>query len=173
MIRGGHRPRNVGRGVAAFSFEPLRATDLPRLATWLSRSHVERWWREPYDITSVRRNYLPMVDGSDPTEAFIVNLSGRPMGYVQRYLIDDDPEWRATIRTVLGDSSGIGIDYLIGEPDLVGKGIGRQMISQFVRDCWKTPPISGPNRGRPAGEECGLVEGPRGGGLSTCLGRSA
>src|SRR6185437_9040095 len=117
-----------------------RETDLPLLATWLSRSHVERWWREPSDITSVERNYLPMVDGSDPTEAFIVNLSGRPIGYVQRYLIDDDPEWRESIRSVLGDSSGIGIDYLIGEPDLVGKGIGRRMISQFVRATWNRHP---------------------------------
>ena len=58
-----------------------------------------------------------------PTEAFIVNLSGRPIGYVQRGIVLSmhDREWRESIRSVLGDSSGIGIDYLIGEPDLVGK----------------------------------------------------
>jgi aminoglycoside 6'-N-acetyltransferase len=123
-----------------FSFEPVRARDLPLLATWLSRPHVERWWREPSDIASVEQNYLPMLDGSDPTEAFIVHLSGRQIGYVQRYLIDDDPDWRESLRSVLGDSSGIGIDYLIGELDLVGRGIGRRMISQFARDCWRRYP---------------------------------
>jgi aminoglycoside 6'-N-acetyltransferase len=144
-IQGGARdgvptPQVVHTEALDFSFEPLRTTDLPSLATWLSRPHVERWWREPSDINSIEQNYLPMLDGSDPTEAFIARLSGRQIGYVQRYLIDDDPDWAESIRSVLGDSGGIGIDYLIGEPDLVGKGMGRQMISQFVHDSWRRYP---------------------------------
>ena len=33
-------------------------------------------------------------------------------------------------------SGGIGIDYLISEPDCVGRGIGRRLISQFVDASW-------------------------------------
>jgi aminoglycoside 6'-N-acetyltransferase len=118
------------------SFERLRSSDLSVLATWLARPHVQRWWREPSDLASVEENYGPLLDGSDPTEGFMVHLSGRPIGYVQRYLIDDDPEWREAMRSSMQEGGGIGIDYLIGEPDLVGRGIGRDMISRFVAECF-------------------------------------
>ena len=124
----------------AFSFEPLRAGDLPVLATWLARPHVRRWWREPSDQASVEEHYGPLVDGSDPTEGFVVHLDSRPIGYAQRYLVDDDPEWCETITSSLGGTGGVGIDYLIGEPDLVGRGIGRRMISGFAAECWSRHP---------------------------------
>jgi aminoglycoside 6'-N-acetyltransferase len=85
----------------------------------------------------VARRYRPLAEGTDPTEGFVVHFSGRPIGYVQRYLIDEDPDWRESIRGALVDSGGIGIDYLIGEPDLVGRGIGRRMISEFSTACWE------------------------------------
>jgi len=119
-----------------FAFEPLRASDLPAIATWLARHHVQRWWREPSDLASVEENYGPLLDGSDPTGGFIVHHNGRPVGYVQRCLVADDPESRHAIGSCLGDAGGIAIDYLIGEPDLVGRGIGRVMISRFVDDCF-------------------------------------
>jgi aminoglycoside 6'-N-acetyltransferase len=123
-----------------FTFKALEPTDLPVLATWLSRPHVERWWREPSDLDSVEQNYRPIVDGSDPTEGFIASFRGRQIGYVQRYLINDDPDWRRTVVSALGEDGGIGIDYLIGEPDLVGQGLGRRMISEFVVDSWRNYP---------------------------------
>ena len=106
------------------TFEPLRGNDLPLIATWLARPHVRRWWRQPSDPASVEEDFGPLVDGSDPTEGFIVHLDGRPIGYLQRGLVEDDPETQHAIGTSLGDAGGIGIDYFIGEPELVGRGIG-------------------------------------------------
>jgi len=125
-----------------FRFVPLRSSDFLRLATWLAEPHVARWWREPSDPVSVEVNYGPLTDGSDPTEGFIVHFSDRPIGYVQRYLIDEQPDWRETIRDALGQTDGIGVDYVIGEPDLVGRGIGRRLISQFVDASWKRYPLA-------------------------------
>jgi aminoglycoside 6'-N-acetyltransferase len=123
-----------------FTFTALQSTDLQLLATWLSRPHVERWWREPFDPASVDENYRPMLDGSDPTEGFIVHWTGRQIGFVQRYLIADDADWRETVRSALGEDGGIGIDYLIGQPDLVGQGLGRRMISEFIDQSWTRYP---------------------------------
>jgi aminoglycoside 6'-N-acetyltransferase len=123
-----------------FTFKALQPTDLPLVATWLSRPHVERWWREPSDLATVEQNYRPMLNGSDQTEGFIVHLHGRQIGFVQRYLIADDADWRETVRSALGEDGGIGIDYLVGEQDLVGKGLGRRMISEFVDDSWRRYP---------------------------------
>ncbi len=123
-----------------FAFGALQAADLSMLGDWLSRPHVERWWREPSDPASVEQNYRPMLDGSDRTQGFVVRFRGRPIGFVQRYLIDDDPHWREAVTSAIGEEGGIGIDYLIGEPNLVGKGLGRQMISEFVLDSWRNYP---------------------------------
>ncbi len=121
-------------------FVPLQPSDLPRLASWLALPHVARWWKEPFDLVSIERNYGPLAEGLDPTEAFIVHFIGAPIGYAQRYLIDEHPDWRESIRGALGYAGGIGIDYFIGEPDLVGRGVGRRMITQFVDASWKRYP---------------------------------
>jgi aminoglycoside 6'-N-acetyltransferase len=126
--------------VRAFGFVPLGSGDLPLLATWLGRPHVAQWWREPADLAAVVENYGPLVEELDPTEAFIVHFDGSPIGYVQRYLIDEEPDWQSSLRLATTDAGGIGIDYLIGEPALVGMGVGRRMIAEFATACWKRYP---------------------------------
>ncbi len=123
-----------------FQFAPLDSSDLPGLSIWLARPHVARWWREPFDLVSVEQNYGPLAGGLDTTEGFIVHFGGRPIGYVQRYLIDENPNWQETIRRAIGQARGIGIDYFIGEPGLVGKGLGRRLISGFVAESWNRYP---------------------------------
>ena len=125
------------------TFEPLRETDLPTLAAWLARPRVETWWREPSDLTSVAARYRPLLNGLDPTEGFLVLLDGRPIGFAQRYRIDDDLDWSFAVASALGDSSGVGIDYLIGEVEFTGRGFGRIMISAFVAGCWRRYPEAG------------------------------
>jgi aminoglycoside 6'-N-acetyltransferase len=123
-----------------FRFVPLQSSDFSILTTWFATPHVELWWREPSDPVSVEQNYGPLADGLDPTEGFIVHFSDRSIGYVQRYLIDEHQDWRETIWDALGQTRGIGIDYLIGEPDFLKRGIGRRMISQFVDASWERYP---------------------------------
>jgi aminoglycoside 6'-N-acetyltransferase len=124
----------------ALAFEPLAAGDLPLLGRWLARPHVQRWWREPSDPAAVEAAYGPLLDGTDPTEGYVVVLDGRPVGFVQRYRVDAHPGWAATVSAALGDPRGVGIDYLIGEEDLVGQGLGRRMIARFSDDCWSRYP---------------------------------
>ena len=126
--------------MAEFEFVPLRGEDLPLLARWLAEPHVAQWWREPSDLGAVTENYGPIVDGLDPTDAFVVHFAGQPIGYVQRYLIDENPDWREALRRAVADTGGIGIDYLIGEKDLVGRGVGRRMLSRFAESCWDRYP---------------------------------
>jgi aminoglycoside 6'-N-acetyltransferase len=119
---------------------PLTRDDLPLLAEWLSHPHVARWWREASDIASVQAAYGPMIDGTDPTEGFIVLGDGQPIGFIQRYLLDDDPEWQRTVAVGVGVLPGLGIDYLIGDEAMTGHGYGPEMISMVVADSWATYP---------------------------------
>jgi aminoglycoside 6'-N-acetyltransferase len=133
-------------------FRPLDRSDLPLLAEWLGRPHVAQWWREPSDPAAVEAAYGPLIDGSDPTEGFIAVREGpgpgQPFAFLQRYRLDDNPQWQRAIAAALAESAqggapngvdvgtGAGIDYLIGDQSMTGRGLGRQMIDAFVDLTW-------------------------------------
>jgi aminoglycoside 6'-N-acetyltransferase len=101
-------------------FRPLAPDDLPLLREWLEREHVALWWRDER-----------AEDHLDPNEHFIIELDGRPVGMIQTYLVDDYPEWKA----VVGDDPDLaGVDLLIGEEELVGRGIGPRVLERFARE---------------------------------------
>ena len=127
-------------GSVDIGFRPLHSDDLPVLAAWLARPHVARWWRDDPDPAVVESTYLPVIDGRDPTEAFVVLVDGTAVGYIQRYRADDYPTWRAAVRVAVLDVPSIGLDYLIGEVDRTGRGIGTRMLSAFVEETWDRYP---------------------------------
>jgi aminoglycoside 6'-N-acetyltransferase len=124
----------------AIRIRHLERDDLPLLAEWLSRPHVEKWWREAGDMTAVEAAYGPMIDGDDPTEGFIAVNDRQPIGFLQRYLLADNPNWQQTVAVGVGVIPGLGIDYLIGEESLTGQGLGPQMITVLVVDSWAAYP---------------------------------
>jgi len=111
------------------SFRPLHRDDLPRVAAWQSAPRVARWWCEPSDLASVEARYRPSIEGRDPTEVLVVEVDGRPAGLFQRYLHADHPDWDRAI----GIPAAAGIDYYLGEDDLVGRGIGSRAVASFAR----------------------------------------
>jgi aminoglycoside 6'-N-acetyltransferase len=121
-------------------FRRVTRSDLALLRDWMSRPHVERWWREPTDAASVEARYGPSIDGDDPTELFIVERHLTPVGFIQWYLIDDNPGWKAALVPAVEADHAAGIDYLIGDPELVGKGLGPTIIDQFVAERWSEHP---------------------------------
>jgi aminoglycoside 6'-N-acetyltransferase len=110
------------------------------LAGWLARPHVEQWWREEHDLGAVEKRYAPCIDGRDPTEVFIVEVEGRPVGMVQRYLLDDEPGWKTSLAPSGAHDSAAGIDYLLGEEAATGHGLGPVMIAAFVEPTWARYP---------------------------------
>jgi len=128
--------------VTDVGFRPLRRDDLPLLFEWLRRPHVAEWWRDvPPDLAAVEAEYGPCIDGDDPTELFVVTTGGLPVGMVQRYLIADEPEWWPAFDGIVDVSNAAGIDYLIGELDAVGKGIGSAMIAAFAPMTFEWRPV--------------------------------
>lgn len=104
------------------------------------------WWREASDLPAVEAAYGPLIDGPDPTEGFIAVREGSPFAFLQRYRLDDNPEWQRAIAFALAERVGgdggdpigaaAGIDYLIGDEAMTGHGLGRQMIAAFVDLTW-------------------------------------
>jgi aminoglycoside 6'-N-acetyltransferase len=96
---------------------------------WLREKHVARWWREPVEQELAERREA--IAGGRPSEYFLILLDGRPVGMIQTYVVSRYPEWEEVVRVGPGVA---GVDLLIGEPDLVGGGLGPQVLSQFARD---------------------------------------
>lgn len=92
------------------SFRPLAESDLPQLREWLEREHVALWWREPieYELTHE-------LEGR-----FVIVVDGRDAGMIQTYP-DAEPGLA-------------GVDLLIGEEDLVGRGLGPRALGHFARE---------------------------------------
>jgi len=111
------------------TFRPFTRVDFPLFAHWLLKPHVAKWYRDPED-RDVEAVYGPTIDGTDPTDVFIVELDRRPIGLIQRYRLRDNPEWEETLALHL-DIPLASIDYLIGDPTLVGKGLGSAVIRAF------------------------------------------
>jgi RimJ/RimL family protein N-acetyltransferase len=124
----------AGTDAPVFTFRALGDEDLDLVRAWLLRPHVRRWYDdvagEAYPDDTIAE-YRIAMRGDDPTDYFIVELDDRPIGQIQSYLIDDEPEYAAMLD--LGRPA-FGIDLFIGEPELIGRGHGPALIRAFLRD---------------------------------------
>jgi aminoglycoside 6'-N-acetyltransferase len=113
----------------------MTEADLPLVSEWLAEAHLQRWWRDPGAPAGVEDKYLPRLRGDEPTEMFTIVWRQEPVGFVQRYLLRDHPDWRRTLEDATGSpfEDAAGIDYAIGRPDLIGRGIGGLVVASFSR----------------------------------------
>ncbi len=111
------------------TYQPLAETDLPLLTEWLNRPHLRAFYqREPISAVDVAAKYGPRIRGEVPTHSWLAVRGERPFGYLQCYRVADWPQWQATI----GVEHGVSIDLFIGEPDLIGRGVGNRMLRGYV-----------------------------------------
>ena len=112
-------------------FRRLADTDLPLLHEWLQREHVRFWWRDRESYDAVVQHYLPAIEGSDPTDLYLILVDDRPAGFIQTYLVSDYSDYQALV----GVEEGVaGVDLFLADPEQTGKGLGSRVIAQFVRD---------------------------------------
>jgi aminoglycoside 6'-N-acetyltransferase len=110
-------------------FRPLTEGDLPLLEAWLQRGHVAPWWRDP--IAETIAECRAAIEGREPTDYYLIVLDRRPIGMIQTYLAADYPEWEAIVQVGPGVA---GVDVLIGEVELIGRGLGPEILAAFARD---------------------------------------
>jgi len=93
------------------AFRPLSASDLPLVHDWLQRGHVRRWWtdRETYD--EVVQHYLPAIEGSEPTDLYLILSDNQSVGFIQTFRVSDHREYRDLVAVEDGVA---GVDLFIG-----------------------------------------------------------
>ena len=122
-----------------FTFRPLGEPDLPRLHEWLNRPHLIEHWGQPPTLEEVRDKYLPRMTSSPTDEAYIAYLDDRPAGYIQSYVaVETDDGWWPGQH----DQGVRGIDLFLAEPEDLGRGLGTEMVSEFVRVLFTDPSVT-------------------------------
>jgi aminoglycoside 6'-N-acetyltransferase len=134
-------------------YELRRATeaDLPMIERWLGERHVAKWWgKVPKEIAEIAGHIL-----EGDAEPYVVSHDGQPIGYLQTYPAEADAD-------IPPQPAGtLGVDFLIGETNALGKGHGPGMLNHLAATCL-------------AGNFVRLVADPDGRNVSSvgCLGRA-
>lgn len=111
------------------SFRPLLRSDFSDIIRWHRAPHAAKWFADsPLDSAAAEREYGPCIDGLEPTKLHIVEIDRRSIGYLQHYLVRDYPDYLEVVR----EPDAGGIDFIIGEPAYVGRGLGPRIISEYI-----------------------------------------
>ena len=130
MRQGSGRARKV---TSVIRFRPMTEDDLPAIAAWLALPHVARWWTADTTAEAELAEYRQRItDGADPaTIMLMVLLDGVPVGWCQWYRWADYPAEAAEMGARDGEA---GIDYAIGDPECIGRGVGTYLIAALVAE---------------------------------------
>ena len=123
-------------GPGAPTLVPLRRHHFGLVVDWLAQPHVAEWWDSPQGMDQVEAEYGPCVDGTDPTEVLLCVVGDQPIGLVQIYRLEDNPEYAEAV----GLPSAGGIDLFIGDGERLGAGLGSAMIAAAAERIWERYP---------------------------------
>ncbi len=113
--------------VVALSFRPLAMADLPALVRWQHAPHAIRWFPEQLELAAAQRKYAPRIAGESPVQVHVLIVDGQDCGFAQHYRTGD-------VDAAAPDPDAIGIDYTIGLENLTGRGLGPQLIWNYIRE---------------------------------------
>ncbi len=118
----------------------MALSDLELVAGWLGQPHVARWYLAGSTVERELGDLRRSITGEEPARALMVLEDARAIGWCQWYLCRDYPDHAAAVGAAPGD---IGIDYAIGDPTRVGRGMGTALIAALVDHVRRSYPSAG------------------------------
>lgn len=104
---------------------------------WRNEPHVAEWWSTDDDPTPttfdrVVEKYGPRAEDGSWVTGCIITVGDRPIGYMQFY------PWSGAAAEAremgIPDVDGsYGLDIFIGDPDMVGRGVGSRAVALLAR----------------------------------------
>lgn len=96
---------------------------------WLSEPHVARWWTPETTAAAEVAEYREGLVSGSRTKVLTVLEDDLPIGWCQWYRWADYP---AEAMAMEARPREVGVDYALGEPDSVGRGLGTQLIAALM-----------------------------------------
>lgn len=144
------------------------AAEFERLVSWRKEPHVREWWdtdEPPLTVESAVAEYRQDLGPGAPTTACIIELSGKPVGYLQFYRWASYPSEAREIG--IPENKGTwGLDIFMGDRSLIGGGVGSRALDLLCRYLFEAEQASavalctalGNTRAQRAYEKAGFVK---------------
>lgn len=113
-------------------FEPLNKIHFSFIHDWYNKPHVQAFYSlRDWTSEEVQKKLTPYLNDENPMNCFVVYHSGQPIGYIQSYPLKDYP-WENQDLPKIIEENAAGIDFFIADENYLGKGIGFQIINNFL-----------------------------------------
>jgi len=109
-------------------FRPVFDHDLPVIEGWLNAEHVSPWFENPEEWM---RELRERNGEFSFVSHLIAEMDGIPIGFCQYYdcfYAKRYEDWHEVSSPGLKYS----LDYMIGDPDYLGRGLGKEMIAKLM-----------------------------------------
>lgn len=114
-------------------FCPLTIADFNIMHEWFNQPHVQAFYSlHSWRFDEVEKKLMPYLSKTNPVKGFIASLKGTPVAYLQYSPLTHNP-WPEQDLPDSVITNGAGIDFFIGAPSLIGKGLGSKVIDAFIR----------------------------------------
>lgn len=118
----------------------MREADLDLIRVWLGEPHVARWYLSGSTLEGELDDLRRCVAGEEPTHALVVVENGRDVGWCQWYRCADYPQHAVAVGAEADD---VGLDYAIGDPARVGRGLGTKLVAALAAHITRRHPRAG------------------------------
>lgn len=112
-----------------------RSDDYNLFVRWRNAPHVAAWWNTDDDPVPMTLHHA-MAEYGPHTDAWVhrcfITVGGRPIGYLQFYPWSSEPD-EALDMGIPDPATSFGLDIFIGEPGMVGRGLGARAVALVSR----------------------------------------
>ncbi len=115
--------------IDVMTLRAMTEADLPQIASWLTEPHVARWWLADQTAEQELAPYPARIRGAEPTSMLVALEQERPVGWCQWYRWADYPAAAAGVGARPDEG---GIDYALGDPAAIGRGLGTELVAALV-----------------------------------------
>lgn len=113
-------------------FKRLTISDLEYMHKWLNCDYVIEWYsKKKWTFKEIEEKYIPYINNEMPTQGYLILYSNTPIGYIQTYKIHDYPDYAKFVDI---DENASGLDLFIGDYEYFHKGLGKYIISKFLKE---------------------------------------
>lgn len=106
----------------------VREEDLPLLYQWINNPEIARLWygrNKPRSKEWVKKHFAPIIDGKSESTCRIIELKGRPIGFMYNTPEKEDDG--------SGFSGRVELDIMIGEKSEWGRGYGTDALRAMIK----------------------------------------
>ena len=130
---------NVTKMIA---LRPMTQSDLPALEAWLTQPHVARWWTPDTTAEAELARYRERVNGAGDLATIMLTVvrNDLPIGWCQWYRWANYPDEAVAMEAF---DHEVGIDYAIGDPSSVNRGVGTELIAALISEVRRANPGCG------------------------------